>query len=119
MLVRLTCMSTDAPTPNTSASTSPAKLPEDLTVCHDMIRELLDTLKSTRRENEQLHHRLDQLLRKLFGPRAERYDPNQPLLFAELAVLYPAVIALLAEYCRSVIRSADVCCTDNLGNRPW
>ena len=30
-------------------------------------------------------HRLDQLLRRLYGPKAERFDPNQPWLFPELA----------------------------------
>jgi transposase len=49
-----------------------------------MIRELLATLQTRDRENEQLRYRLDLLLRRLFGPRAEKYDPNQPLLFPDL-----------------------------------
>jgi hypothetical protein len=32
-----------------------------------------------------LRHRLHLLLRRLYGPRIERFDPDQPLLFAEMA----------------------------------
>ena len=49
-----------------------------------MIRELLATLREQRQDNEQLRSRLDQLLRRLYGPRAERFDPNQPLLFPDV-----------------------------------
>jgi transposase len=59
-------------------------LPDDLTVCHQMIRELLATLGEQRQDLDQLRARLDQLLRRLYGPRAERFDPNQPWLFADL-----------------------------------
>jgi transposase len=37
------------------------------------------------RDNEALRHRLDLLLRRLYGPRGERIDRNQRLLFAEMA----------------------------------
>ena len=37
------------------------------------------------RDNEALRHRIDLLLRRLYGPRGERFDPNQLLLFAEMA----------------------------------
>src|SRR5262249_17450377 len=59
-------------------------LPDDLAVCQQMIRELLASLREQRQDNEQLRVRLDQLFRRLYGPRAERFDPNQPLLFADL-----------------------------------
>src|SRR5512135_3475799 len=61
-----------------------AALPNDSVILQQMIVELLAALRDTRRQNEELQHRLDQLLRRLYGPRAERFDPNQPLLFAEL-----------------------------------
>ena len=48
-----------------------------------MILELLATLQERERDNEALRHRLDLLLRRLYGPRGERLDPNQPLLFAD------------------------------------
>lgn len=34
--------------------------------------------------NFEVEARIDQLLRRLYGPRGERFDPNQPFLFAEL-----------------------------------
>jgi transposase len=58
-----------------------------------MIVELLATLKDTQRHNEHLRHRLDQLLRRLYGPRAEKFDPNQPWLFPELSSVSPAAAA--------------------------
>jgi transposase len=51
-----------------------------------MIIELLDALKNERQEREGVQQRLDQLLRRLYGPKAERFDPNQPWLIPELAV---------------------------------
>jgi transposase len=64
---------------------SPESLPDDPVVLKQMIAELLESLKASRLDAEQLQHRLDVLLRKMFGQRAERYDPHQPMLFAELA----------------------------------
>jgi transposase len=60
-----------------------ATLPDDPLILQQMIRELLDILRQTRRENEQLHHRLDLLLRRLYGPRTERFDPDQTLLIPD------------------------------------
>ncbi len=45
-----------------------------------LIRELLDVLRQTRHENEQLQPRLDLLLRRRYGLRREPFGPNQPLL---------------------------------------
>jgi transposase len=50
-----------------------------------MIRELLDALKKEKHEREGLQQRLDLLLRRLYGPKAERFDPNQPWLITEMA----------------------------------
>jgi transposase len=50
-----------------------------------MIVELLDALKKSQHECDGLQQRLDQLLRRLYGPKAERFDPNQPWLLPELA----------------------------------
>src|SRR6201982_2472096 len=77
-------MSTDLPP--TSAPPLPdatAPLPDDPVIPQHIIRELLDVLRQTRHENEQLQHRLDLLLRRLYGPRTERFDPNQPLLIPD------------------------------------
>src|SRR5262245_5542859 len=72
----------------TSASPSPPgtpPLPNDVPTLQAMIVELLEALKHSQHECDGLRHRLDQLLRKLFGPKAERFDPNQPWLIPEMA----------------------------------
>ena len=58
-------------------------LPDDVATLHAMIRELLKSLRDSQHAREGLEHRLDQLLRRLYGPRSEKIDPNQLLLFAE------------------------------------
>jgi transposase len=50
-----------------------------------MIRELLEALHKSRRECEGVQQRLDLLLRKLYGQKAERFDPKQPWLLPEMA----------------------------------
>src|ERR1700676_3981424 len=65
--------------------TAPEHLPDDPAVLKSMILELLATLQQERHDHEAVRHRLDLLLRRLYGPRAERFDPNQPLLFGDLA----------------------------------
>src|SRR4051794_27832171 len=63
---------------------SPVEFPKDVEHLTRLVQELLATLQAERRHNQQLQHRLDQLLRRLYGPRAERFDPQQPSLFPEL-----------------------------------
>jgi transposase len=81
-------MSTDL-SPNTPATAPPPAaappLPDDLALLKQMIVELLDALHKSQHECDGLRHRLDQLLRRFYGPKAERFDPNQPWLFPELA----------------------------------
>ena len=60
------------------------RLPDDVVYLKMLILELQATLREKHQDNLQLRDRLDQLLRRLYGPRAERYDPNQPLLFPDL-----------------------------------
>src|SRR3954449_4117907 len=60
-----------------------ANLPNDPVFLRQMIVELLGALRDARRQNEELQHRLDLLLRRLYGPRTERFDPNQPLLIPD------------------------------------
>jgi transposase len=62
-----------------------ADLPENLDVCHGMIRELSASYREAQRRIEQLEHRLDLLLRRTYGPKTERIDPDQMLLFTEQA----------------------------------
>jgi transposase len=56
-------------------------LPDDPVALRSMIRELLATLQQRDRELAGVHHRLDQLLRRLYGPRSERVDAELPTLF--------------------------------------
>jgi transposase len=63
--------------------TAAEHLPDDVATLQRMVQELLASLHESRRDNEALRHRLDLLLRRLYGPRGERVDPNQLLLFAE------------------------------------
>ena len=71
------------PTPEPPAEPTAAALPDDPILLRQLIRELLDVLRQTRRENEQLQHRLALLLRRLYGPRTERFDPDQILLIPD------------------------------------
>ncbi len=60
-------------------------LPDDVATLKRLVLELLASLQEERQDKEGLQHRLDLLLRRLYGPRGERFAPNQPWLFAELA----------------------------------
>jgi transposase len=79
-------MSTDVSvdTPTSSASPTTPPLPNDVATLQAMIRELLDALQKEQREREGLQQRIDQLLHRLYGPKAERFDPNQPWLIPEM-----------------------------------
>src|SRR2546426_3825040 len=60
-------------------------LPDDPAVLKRMIVELLEALKEAQHDCASLRYRLDQLIRRLYGPKAERFDPNQPWLIPEMA----------------------------------
>jgi transposase len=64
-------------------ATPEPKLPEDLAVCHGMLRELLSTHASDQKRISHLEHQLDQLLKRLYGPRADRLHPDQGSLFGD------------------------------------
>jgi transposase len=65
--------------------TDAEQLPDDVATLKRMVLELLASLHERDRDNEGLRHRIDLLLRRLYGPRGERIDPNQLLLFPEMA----------------------------------
>src|SRR5215471_8612636 len=60
-------------------------LPDDVATLKGMVLELLASLHDRDRNIEGLRHRIHLLLRRLYGPRGERFDPDQLLLFAEMA----------------------------------
>jgi transposase len=67
------------PVPPTNSPSAP--LPDDPDTLKRMIRELLGLLKTEKHRSEGLQHRLDQLLRRLYGPKGEKFRPDQPGLF--------------------------------------
>ena len=81
-------MSTAAPTSEPVCThnvplPTPAELPDDLDTLKRMIVELLTTLQRERHDKEKLRHRIELLLRQRYGPRTERFNPDQLLLFAD------------------------------------
>jgi transposase len=62
-----------------------APLPDDLGLCHEIIRQQADTIRESQRRIEQLEHQVEVLLRRQYGPRRESVDPNQLRLFTEHA----------------------------------
>jgi transposase len=65
--------------------TTAEQLPDDVATLKRMVLELLASCTEHRRDNEALRHRINLLLRRLYGPRGERIHPDQLLLFAEMA----------------------------------
>src|SRR5439155_967162 len=63
----------------------PAHLPDDPALLKAMLTEVLAALRASLQGGEHLRERLDQLLRRLYGPRPERLPPDQPLLSPEPA----------------------------------
>src|SRR5947209_6631565 len=76
------------PAPNAAsgrpALPPPDQLPDDPAILKSFIAELLATVDQERRDREAIQHRLDLLLRRLYGPRGERFHPDQRLLFDDV-----------------------------------
>jgi len=72
-------------------------LPDDPTLLKGIVRELLATHHSQQRQIDQLTHRLDLLLKKVFGPRADQIDPRQLNLFEAPSVELPPPPPLTAS----------------------
>jgi transposase len=74
-------------------------LPDDPELLKAMIRELLEQLRHSRRHEEQLEQKVQELLRKLFGRKSEKIDPNQLALIdlASLGLASPAPLPELPE----------------------
>lgn len=90
--LRRRSMSTAAPLPTDPISTgnvplpTSEQLPNDLVTLKRMIVELVATLHRERLDKDALQHRVSLLLQRLYGPRTERVNPDQLLLFAEWAL---------------------------------
>jgi transposase len=72
----------EQPAPSASAVNT-AALPDDPIVLKQMIAELLRALRQEHRDHEKTQARLDALLRKLYSPRPDPTNPDQPTLFPE------------------------------------
>src|SRR5215469_16677005 len=64
-------------------SDSDEPLPDDLALCHEIIRQQAETIRESQRRIEQLEHQVEQLLRRQYGPRREQVDPDQLRLFTD------------------------------------
>jgi transposase len=62
-----------------------AQLPQDMVMLQDMVLELLSTIHHSRLNEDELRHRIAMLLRRIYGPRTERFNPDQGQLFDEAA----------------------------------
>lgn len=71
-------------------STDAASLPDDAALLKQLVAQLLDSNAQLERRDAQLEHQLDQLLRRVYGPRSERVDPHQLMLFADDAATIEA-----------------------------
>ena len=64
-------------------STDASTLPDDAATLKELASQQHATIVALRRELEQLKHYTAQLLRARYGPRGEKFDPNQQRLFDE------------------------------------
>jgi transposase len=62
---------------------TPEQLPDDSQILKHLLIEVIKTLRQDRLDKEALRHRLALLLKRVYGPRNERFHPDQLLLFAE------------------------------------
>jgi transposase len=78
-------MSTDVLVANSDAPPQQDTLPNEVPVLKAMVAELLAALKKSQHQCLGMQQQIDLLLRRLFGAKAERFDPNQPWLIPEMA----------------------------------
>lgn len=71
--------------------------PTDLEQCHYLLLELSTTLRETQRRESQLEHQVALLLKRLYGPKSERIDPAQLVLFGQQANAQPQPEAAIEE----------------------
>lgn len=64
-----------------SLAVDPALLPQDVGTCHALIAQLMDELRKRDGRIGDLEHRMDLLLRRLYGRSSEKWDPAQLALF--------------------------------------
>jgi transposase len=67
----------------TTPTLTAADLPDDPATLKQLVLELAESLRQQQHTSAALQHRVALLLQRLYGPRSERVDPSQLLLFAE------------------------------------
>ena len=65
------------------ATATESNLPDDPSLLKGMIQELLTTNREQQRRIDHLVNQVHQLTKRLYGPRADTLNPNQPTLFGE------------------------------------
>jgi transposase len=70
---------------DTNAPQAAAELPDDPVLLQQINRELLDLVAKLQAQNDSLQQQLEQLRRRRAGHKSEKLNPNQPLLFPDLA----------------------------------
>lgn len=71
-------------TTEATQSTRNETLPGDLAACHAMILVQREQIETANRRMVQMEHRLDLLLRRIYGRSAEKLDSAQRLLFLDM-----------------------------------
>lgn len=75
--------------PSVATLVPDSPLPDDPDILKRMINELLQLLHARDRQLNGVQQRLDQLLRRLYGPKSEKLRPDQPRLFELPATTEP------------------------------
>jgi transposase len=123
--IRLIGMSLADPAAAGLPATDAEHLPNDVATLKGMVLELLASLHDRDRNIEGLQHRIHLLLRRLYGPRGERFDPNQLLLFVEMvagqdtAQEAPAELPAPSEPQRRCRPHGRRRLPENLPREPW
>jgi transposase len=75
---------------STDATTTAPELPDDPVLLKQINRELLNLVAQQQTKIDSLQQQLEQLRRRLLGHKSEKFDPNQLLLFDEVAATTPS-----------------------------
>lgn len=99
-------MSKDAPLP-VDAATLQRLLLKERARHNEVVASMSETIREQQRKLDQQEHRLAQLLRQLYGPRRERFNPDQLTLFDA------GELAAIVEEIPEVLRTDDASVLEN------
>jgi hypothetical protein len=75
----------------------PDPLPDAVETLQRFVRDLIEHLKKSQSRSQALEDKLDQLLRRLYGPKGEKLNPNQPTLVDDLPCVNDADTPAIVE----------------------